>query len=257
MPTDPVVEFEHVDAFLQNRCVLEDITFTIKEGDFIGVIGPNGAGKTTLLRLILGLLQPTRGQIKLFGADPAALKRPNRKVGYLPQKSGFDRRFPLSVKDVVLLGFFGETGLFKSPGQLEKSRAEEVMQRLGIAEHKDRPVGEVSGGQQQLAFLAAALVSKPKLLILDEPTNGLDPAAQNRFYGLVREMQAYLSLTVITVSHDLATISANADNIICINRTMHMHGSSAEVMKHLSGNHLYRCEFDLLSGSSNGWREQS
>lgn len=255
MHRETVVEFKHVYTFLQGRCVLEDITFNVTEGDFIGIIGPNGAGKTTLLRLILGLLRPTRGIIKLFGENPAALNKPNRSIGYLPQKTGFDRRFPLSVKDVVLLGFFGSTGLFKNPGQLEKNRAEEVMQKLGLAEHKDRPVGEVSGGQQQLTFLAAALVSKPKLLILDEPTNGLDPAAQNRFYNLVREMQAYLSLTVITVSHDLATISANADKIICINRTMHMHGSSAEVMKHLSGNHLYRCEFDLLSGSYNGWRE--
>ncbi|WP_034630955.1 metal ABC transporter ATP-binding protein [Desulfotruncus alcoholivorax] len=254
MKTNPVVEFEHVYVFLQGRCVLEDITFTVNEGDFIGVIGPNGAGKTTLLRLILGLLQPARGQVKLFGANPAALKRLNRKVGYLPQKSGFDRRFPLSVKDVVLLGFFGETGLFKSPGQPEKKWSEEVMQRLGLAGHQDRPIGEVSGGQQQLAFLASALVSKPKLLILDEPTNGLDPAAQNRFYNLVREMQEFLSLTVITVSHDLATISANADNIICINRTMHIHGSPAEVFKHLSESHIYRCEFDLLSGPLNGWR---
>jgi len=255
LKTDPVVEFKHVNVYLQGRCVLEDITFTVKEGDFIGVIGPNGAGKTTLLRLILGLLRPTQGQVKLFGTKPTAIKRVSRRVGYLPQKSHFDRRFPLSVKDVVLLGFFGETGLFKNPGRVEKSRAEEVMLRLGIAEHKERPIGEISGGQQQLAFLAAALVSKPKLLILDEPTNGLDPAAQHRFYSLVREMQAYLSLTVITVSHDLATISANADNILCINRTMHMHGSPADVMKHLSENHFYRCEFDLLSGSTIGWRE--
>jgi len=256
MSTNHLVEFEHVYAFMQSRCVLEDITFAVQEGEFIGIIGPNGAGKTTLLRLILGLLQPAQGQIKLFGTNPAALKRPDRKVGYLPQKSRFDRRFPLSIKDVVLLGFFGQTGLFKNPGQIEKTWAQEVMQRLGIAEQQHRPVGEVSGGQQQLAFLAAALASKPKLLILDEPTNGLDPAAQNRFYNLVREMQTCLSLTVINVSHDLAAISANADKIICINRTMHIHGSPADVMKHLSEKHFYRLELDQLP-ETNSWGYQA
>jgi len=251
-----IVDFNHVSAVLQGKKVLEDITFSIVEGTFTGVIGPNGAGKTTLLRLILGLLEPEQGNLKVFDENPVNLSGTKRKTGYLPQKPYFNRRFPVSALDVVLMGAIKNTGLFRLPGRKTKRLAEEIMAKLGILELKNRTIGELSGGQQQLVFLASALTSDPKLLILDEPTNGLDPAAQYKFYQLLKKMQSEMSLTIITVSHDLAAISANAGRLICINKTMHMHGSPAEVLNTMAHAQNYRCEFDLFFGSY-GWRDRA
>lgn len=256
MNKDMVVDFDHVSVSIKGRTVLEDINFTIWQDSFTGIIGPNGAGKTTLLRLILGLLEPDRGRVRVFGENPVKLNRRKHRVSYLPQKQQFDRRFPASVGDVVLMGATGATGLFRLPGRKQKTLAGEIMARVGIQELKNRPIGELSGGQQQLALLAAALVSRPSLLILDEPTTGLDPGAQNNFYKLVREAQSEMPLTVIAVSHDLAAISANAHRLICINKTMHIHGSPGEVMEKLSAGRSFRCEFDVLFGST-GWRKQA
>lgn len=246
MDKKTIVELNQIWVTLQNRVVLEDISFTIPQGSFTGIIGPNGAGKTTLLRLILGLLEPTRGQVKVFGQNPVKLNRKKYQVGYLPQRTLFSRRFPVCVEDVVLMGATGIIGFFRLPGPEHKKQALEIMDRVGILELKDRPIGELSGGQQQLTFLASALVTKPGLLILDEPTTGLDPMAQNNFYKLVRSVQQDEAITVLVVSHDLAAISANAQSLICINKTMHIHGSSSEVMHQLSGGYPYRCEFDVL-----------
>jgi len=242
-----IVEFDHVYAVLRGRTVLEDINFSVLPGSFIGIIGPNGAGKTTLLRLVLGLLAPAGGQVKLFGTPPKKLHRGKRRVGYLPQKPQFDRKFPVCVRDVVLMGTVRELGFFRRPRKKDQEHAEEVMSKVGILDLQNRPIGELSGGQQQLVFLAGALVSRPDLLILDEPTAGLDPYAQHNFYLLVKEMQDEMKLTVISVSHDLAAISANAHKLICINKTMHVHGTPAEVLKKLSSdNRRYQCEFGLI-----------
>jgi len=253
MENTSIVEFDHVYAVLQGRAVLEDINFSVLPGSFIGIIGPNGAGKTTLLRLVLGLLPPAGGQVRLFGIPPQKLNRKKRRVGYLPQKPQFDRRFPASVRDIVLMGLVRELGFFRRPQARDKKHAEEVMSKIGILDLQNRPIGELSGGQQKLVFLAGALVSRPRLLILDEPTAGLDPFAQHNFYRLVKELQAEMKLTVLSVSHDLAAISANAHKLICINKTMHVHGSPAEVIKKLSSdNRLYKCEFGLIF-DTNGW----
>lgn len=255
MDKEIIVDLSQVYVTLQDRIILEDISFSILKGSFTGIIGPNGAGKTTLLRLILGLLEPTLGQVRVFGESPVKLNRKKYRVGYLPQRTQFDRRFPVNVGDVVLMGVTGEIGFFRLPNPGQKKLADEIMARVGILDLKDRPIGELSGGQQQLTFLASALVTRPGLLILDEPTTGLDPAAQDNFYKLVQEAQQNTAMTVLVVSHDLAAISANAQSLICINKTMHIHGSSREVMEQLSGTHTYRCEFDVLFNSNSGRKQ--
>ena len=252
---ETVIKLEHVDVSFQGKPVLSDITFSILQESFTGIIGPNGAGKTTLLRLITGLLLPDRGVVTVFGKNPARLPGTDRKIGYVPQKMQFDRRFPVNAMDVVTMGKVIKNGFFTIPGPGDKKLIAETMARVNVLGLRDRPIGELSGGQQQLVFLARALVSKPKLLILDEPTTGLDPSAQNRFYSLVKELRAEMDLTVLVVSHDLAAMTANAEQLICINKTMHMHGSPSEVMERLFSGSLYRCEFDALIGCES--REES
>lgn len=248
---DIIVSLNGVYAALQGKVILEDISFATHQGSFTGIIGPNGAGKTTLLRLILGLLVPVKGEVKVFGQNPVRMNRINRDIGYVAQKPRFDHRFPVCVRDVVLMGTIRKNSFFKLPGKQDIANARQVMNRIGILELENRPIGELSGGQQQLVLLAGALVSKPKLLILDEPTTGLDLYAQHKFYRLVKELQKELDLTVIAVSHDLAAIAANSHELICINRTMHLHNYPLETLDRLYKNGFYQCDFDLLFGFNN------
>lgn len=244
----PALMFESVDAFLSGRQVLEDISFTVPQGIFAGVIGPNGAGKTTLLRLALGLLRPHRGRVRVFGFD-SRTGQSRRLLGYLPQRQGFDRLFPASVRDVVMMGRTARIGLFRFPARADRVAVERALDQVSMPSGlRDRAVGELSGGQQQLAFLARALSGGPQLLLLDEPTSGLDPAVTESFYALLLELRRSLGLTIVAVSHDLTGIATHADELVCINRTIHAHGRPPEV---LTGNHVqqaYRCELDLVFG---------
>jgi zinc transport system ATP-binding protein len=241
-----IVELDGVEVSLGGRLVLKDISFTVMEGQFVGIIGPNGAGKTTLLRLILGLLRPVAGRVRVFGQDPLQLKERDALIGYLPQKAGVDLGFPLSAEDVILMnsprrGFFRVT-------PWERTAANEIMERIGIQELGKRPIGQLSGGQQQLVFLARALWRRPQLLLLDEPTNGLDILAQDRFFRLVKELQAEMKLTVLMVSHDLAAITAHADELLCVNQGIHVHARPADMAVTELISSGCRCEYEALFG---------
>jgi zinc transport system ATP-binding protein len=202
---------------------LEEINLEIETGKYVGVLGPNGAGKSTLLKVILGLIPPTRGQVRVFGEVPQKLRRRGEVVGYLPQRPLGNPHFPVSVLDVVLMGRYGRVGLLRQPGPRDMEIALKNLERVGIPHLTGRVIGEISGGEQQRVFIARALCVEPRLLVLDEPTVSLDACAQDDVYELVHRLKEELNLTVLMVSHDIGAVARHVDDIVCINRRIHVH----------------------------------
>jgi ABC-type Mn2+/Zn2+ transport system ATPase subunit len=236
----PVVHIEGATVKRDTRLVLEGIAFDVAPGAFVGICGPNGAGKTTLLQAILGLVPLSAGRIEVLGRPAAERAR----VGYVPQRHAFPPEFPANALDVVRLG-----RLHRREGRAaERRHAEEALARVGIAELARRPVGRLSGGEQRRVTLAQALCASTTLLILDEPTVGLDLPAEQEFYALVRRLQEELGLAVIAVSHDLVALAGEADHLVCINRRMHVHGQPEDVIHSHALREAYSCEFDFLAG---------
>lgn len=248
MSSHPVVETKDINLSWNGHKILENINIKISAGEMVGVIGPNGAGKTTLLRIILGLIKPTRGEVRIFGFPPEKLGKLRDKIGYMPQRPLFKNFFPLSTLDVVTMGGFTRSFLGKPRSRLQREKARSSLEKVGLLSLESKPFAELSGGQQQRAFLARALCKDPLLLILDEPNAGLDLPSQQRFYSLLKELQESCGITVVIVSHDLAVISGFASQLICINRTMHVHGSPLEVLNSPNLEEAYRCEVDVFYG---------
>jgi ABC-type Mn2+/Zn2+ transport system ATPase subunit len=244
MTMETVVRIAGVTVAREGRVVLEDIRFDVAAGAFVGVCGPNGAGKTTLLRAILGLVPLTAGHIDVLGRPAAERASKGNGIGYVPQRHAFPPDFPAHALDVVRLGRLHQ----HESRAREKRAAEDALARVGIAELAGRPVGRLSGGEQRRVTLAQALCASSKLLILDEPTVGLDLPAEQEFYALVRRLQDELGLAVIAVSHDLLALAGEADHLVCINRRMHVHGQPEDVIHSHALREAYSCEFDFLAG---------
>lgn len=225
------------------KVILEDITFCIDEGVFLGIIGPNGGGKSTLLKLILGTLPLHNGHIEVFGHDLSHTRSDRARIGYIPQRSDIDQNFPATALDVVLMGATSKLGLFRRPTTALRERALQLLDRVGVGELAQRPIGRMSGGQQQRTFIARALISEPRLLILDEPTSGVDSAGQQRFLHLVQQLKEEMQLTVIMVSHDVGQLSHYADQIACLNRKLHWHNRSNMLNEKILHD-VYACEMD-------------
>ena len=220
-----IVDIRHLDFAYRDQLVLKHIELRIERGSTLGVIGPNGGGKTTLVQLILGLLEPTRGQIVIDGSlTPRQAVRRGDVIGYVPQRPAQPAaNFPLSVRQLARLGLVGKTGMFRSHARDELLFVDEMLARVGVSEIADEPVGSLSGGQLQRVLIARALASRPKLLLLDEPTTGIDRAGQQRFVESIADLKRALNLTVVIVSHDLRAVSAMCDRIACLNVTLHYH----------------------------------
>jgi len=240
-----VVSLDSVCVKRGGDVVLEDIAFEVAPGKFVGICGPNGAGKTTLLKAILGLAPITSGTITVLGAKPGEHAR--RGIGYVPQRSAIPEAFPATALDIVLLGRLGG-GFALRASRADREAALEALARVGIAEHAQRPVGALSGGLQRRVTLAQALVASRALLVLDEPTIGLDLPAEHEFYELLRRLQRELNLAVLAVSHDLVALAGQADQLVCINKRMHVHGHPDEVVHSHALKAAYACEFDFLAG---------
>jgi ABC-type Mn2+/Zn2+ transport system ATPase subunit len=242
----PAVRFDGVCVELDGLRVLEDVTFDVREGEFVGLVGPNGAGKTTLLRAMLGLVPLTRGRIELFGRPAGDGARPG--IGYVPQRQAPAPSFPASVADVVALGRLHSLGWLRRPGAADRSAVRQALVRVGIAELSGRPVGRLSGGQQRRVMLAQALAAGARLLVLDEPTIGLDLPAEQEFYSLLRRLQGELGLTLVVVSHDLVALAGACNQLVCINRRIHVHGHPESVIHSHAIQQAYGCAFDFLAG---------
>jgi zinc transport system ATP-binding protein len=214
-----VVEIEHLTVQYPDVKALDDVSFTVNKGDFLGIIGPNGAGKSTLFASMLGLLTKYKGTIKFFGQDIKKSKDYLQEIGYVPQKPIFEKNFPATVNDVVRMGLREES---------DKNKIDEILQQLWIHELSEKRIGELSGGQQQRVFIAKALVNNPKLLILDEPVTGIDQQSIELFYSILRELNSKQKITIIWSSHDLDAVNQLANHVACLNRTLFFHGESDE-----------------------------
>lgn len=224
----PIIEMKHVSYSYDHRNVIEDINLKIEEGTFLGLVGPNGSGKTTLLKCILGLIKPQTGELKLFGV-PLRKFKDWSKIGFVSQKANsFNTGFPASVYEVVASGLTAKLGLFRRMSKADKQKVDEAIEAVGITSLKDRNIGELSGGQQQRTFIARALVSEPKLLILDEPTVGVDQKTVEGFYKLLEKLNREKGITLILVTHDVGTVSDKVTHVACMNKHLHFHGNTEE-----------------------------
>jgi len=234
----PFVELEDV-AFRHGEVrVLEGINLTVDPGDFLGIIGPNGSGKTTLLRIVLGLAVPERGRVRLFGHPPATFRQWGR-LGYVPQRAILDPGLPATVQEVVGTGLVPALGLFGRVGPAERARIADVLSQVGMAAYAERRIGALSTGQQQRVLIARALVSNPELLILDEPTGGVDPEAQTSFYAMLQHLSRERDVTLILVSHDIGVIAKDVTKLACLNRRLIFHGRPGDFLSDAALTALY------------------
>src|SRR3712207_6517345 len=236
-----LVTFTRATLGYGRRAVLSDLTFDIPVGDFLGLVGPNGAGKTTILRAILGTLQPISGRVT---------RAPGLRFGYVPQRDQVDYSFPLKVVDVVLMGRYDRIGLGRRPRAEDRERACAALEQVGIVDLADSSLNALSGGQKQRTLIARALVGEPNVLVLDEPTNGMDLVSTTQILGLVRELHEREGLTVLMVSHALNEVANYVDRIALVLEGAFRIGTVAEIMTEATLSQMYGIpvEVDELHG---------
>ena len=237
----PVIDVRDLVVAYEDQIVLENVNFTVYPGMFVAIIGPNGAGKTTLVRAILGLVKPAAGEVRVFGKPAWALREERKRLGYVPQILTVDMHFPITAGEVVLMGRYGRIGLIRRPSKEDVRVAREAMARVGVEHLWDRPFGKLSGGQRQRVLIARALANEPDLLILDEPTTGVDVTATRTVYTLLRQFHDE-GMTILVVSHDVGVVASFVDTVACVNRRLIAHGRPDEVLGSDELAHMYGCD---------------
>ncbi|MEQ9399351.1 MAG: metal ABC transporter ATP-binding protein [Longimicrobiales bacterium] len=221
------VRVEALSVSFGGQVALDDVSFSVARGAFAALIGPNGAGKSTLLRVLLGLQRPSAGTVSVFGRPPGA---GGEAIGYVPQRVVIPRGFPISVQDVVMMGRYGPLGPGRRPGAEDRARARQSLERVQMADAARRRFQDLSGGQQQRVLIARALTCEPRLLLLDEPTAGLDSGARARFYALVCDLQHAEGLTLLCATHDLDVVGDHADTLILLDGSVRAQGAPDAVL---------------------------
>jgi zinc transport system ATP-binding protein len=222
--TKNIIELKNVSFSYGEDMIVQHVNLQVHKGDYLGIIGPNGGGKSTLLKLMLGLLTPTKGEVFLYGS-PLKRFRDWSKIGYVSQQvTHIDPHFPMTVEEVVTMGRFSQLGLFRIPMKRDKEIVKEALSQVEMLSYKDRLVGDLSGGQQQRVFIARALAGQPEVIVLDEPTTGVDIKTQKQFYTLLQKLNTELALTLVLVSHELDIVAHEATEIAYINRELVYHG---------------------------------
>jgi len=237
--TGPIVEIQGVSFSYSEQRVLQDVNLTVHRGDFVAMIGPNGGGKTTLLRLMLGLLKPERGTIRVLGRPPAEA---SRRLGYVPQDLHVNRSFPVTVIDIVQMGGLEPRRRWRTSSAKRRQQAQDALDRMGMGSYADCRIGELSGGQLQRVLIARALLTRPELLLLDEPTTSIDTRGQVDFYHLLQNLNQ--RVTIVLVSHDLLAISTYVKSVACVNRRLHYH-NQAEITGEMLES-MYPCSVEEL-----------
>ncbi len=216
----PIIKVTGLSYHYDSIATLDNISFTVGKGDFLGIIGPNGAGKTTLFQCMLGIIRDYEGEINLFGFDIKQNKKILQKIGYVPQKKNVEQTFPATVKEVVSLGVIG---MRNSSDYIDKA-----IDFVELGAYRDKRIGELSEGQQQRAIIAKALVKQPELLILDEPTTGIDSVTQEKFFNLLTKLNKDKGITIVWSSHDMNAVERLANRVACIDRKLFFHGQSED-----------------------------
>jgi len=242
----PIVELRDISVRYANGVLaLDGITLDVNDKDLIALIGPNGAGKSTLLKVILGLIKPTTGSVCLLGSEDLAKNL--KYVGYVPQSAqARDANVPFSVFETVMLGRTPQAGLFHGVGLKDRRKVEEMLKLFGIFDLKDRKIGQLSGGQSQRVFLAKAMVADPKLLLLDEPTSGVDTTSKTEFYNTLDRLNKETEITVILSSHDIGVITKIANRVLCINRSQFFCGEETDFNAAEEINKMYNYPVEIF-----------
>jgi zinc transport system ATP-binding protein len=239
--TGPVIECRGIGYRAGDRLILDSVDLTVRKGDFYAVIGPNGGGKTTLLKIILGLLQPSEGIVRVFGTSP---RKGRAGIGYVPQYRTFDFQYPITVEEMVLSGRLSHIpGVTRRYTERDRETVRETLKQLGISRLKDRELRRLSGGEQQRAIIARALVGEPKLLILDEPLVYVDVPTEERIFDLFAELES--RLTILVVTHDIGAISSHVTRVACLNSKMYTHDTAEITGDMLAA--AYHCPVDLIA----------
>ena len=237
---EPIIDIKDLWFAYNGQSVLEQVNFSLPRKDFLAVIGPNGGGKTTLLKLMLGLLKPDRGHIRILGQTPA---KAAHRIGYVPQNVHINKEFPVSVLDVVLMGRLRSHKGWSRYSNRDRLAAQKEMEQLDMWEYRHRRIGDLSGGQLQRIFIARALVTEPDILFMDEAMASIDAQGRSELYHLLGELNK--SLTIVVVSHDMMVLSTYVKSVACVNRNL-LHHDEAEV----TGDMLdmaYHCPVDLVA----------
>jgi ABC-type Mn2+/Zn2+ transport system ATPase subunit len=247
-----IIKFEHASFGFPGVVALKDITLNIAEGEFIGVIGPNGSGKTTLCRAVLGLMRPLEGSLQIFDCACQELRcRHRARIGYLPQKGTLDRDFPITVLEAVMMGRYGALGILRRPTGQDRAIALRALENVGLADYRDTALGHLSGGQQQRVLIARALAQQPQVLLLDEPTTGIDITTQHSVLDLIRGLHRDLGLTILLITHDINMIRPHVDRLVLLKTRLYAAGTPDEVLRpdilrQVYGKELVITEKDLV-----------
>lgn len=220
-----VLQVENVSAAYRKNLVLNNVSFTIKQGSLTGIVGPNGAGKSTLIKVLLELHPKLTGKVTFFNSE---LKKVKKRIGYVPQRGSVDWDFPTDALDVVLMGMYGEIGWFKWPNKTHKEKALQALEKVGMKDFAHRQISELSGGQQQRVFLARALIQEADLYFMDEPFAGVDATTEKAIISILKELKNS-GKTVLVVHHDLQTVEDYFDQVLFINRTVVAQGETKKI----------------------------
>jgi zinc transport system ATP-binding protein len=235
------ITLEHVYAEIAGQPVLEDISLTVNEREFFAIIGPNGGGKTTLVKLMLGLIHPGKGTIRIFGGTPGGNRR---MLGYVPQFHTFDFHYPITLEEMVLSGRLGnKSRIFTRYTKEDRRITEEVLRTMGISDLSGREISALSGGERQRAIIARALVGEPRALLLDEPTVYVDAPTEQQFYSILNTLKEKMAIVLVT--HDIGVVSDHATKVACLNRRLYTHDSGEITDDMLTS--AYQCPVELIA----------